>query len=270
MKSEEQMNSPAKTDFVDVSGPGFDIYRDDTVGIVHVKGSIIELATDLALKERFFGAIIRVSLNPALRAILFVGDRDALGEDEYERFVRSHESDPEAWTLMSREDNGLSQFARLVYGLEKLVVAGVHGSVIGQFLGAILAADFRIATEGTIFSFPHIPYETPPPAALAHFLPQYVGTAKAWKLMMRGKLLAGREALELGLVDEIVPDEVLVRESILRARSLATMSPRSIALTKKSRKIELQGLDLRCETESNLRRVTWPPHLSGPSPESHS
>jgi len=270
MVSEVKMNSNAEMDFVNVSAPGFDIYRDDKVGIVHVKGNIIELATDLALKDRFFTAIIRAGLSPALRVLLFVGDRDALGEDEFARFVRTHESDPDAWTLMSREDNALSQFARLVYSTEQLVVAGFNGSVIGQYLGAILAADVRIATEGTIFSFPHIPYETPPPAVLAHFLPQYVGTARAWKLMMRGTHLTAPEALEMGLVDEVVPDQVLVRESISKARALTAISSRSIALAKKSRKIELQGLDLRCETESNLQRRSWPGRPSGISQDLHS
>jgi enoyl-CoA hydratase/carnithine racemase len=264
------MNSKANTDFVDVSGPGFDIYRDDMVGVIHIKGPIFALATDLVHKERFFGAILRASLSPSLRVLLFVSDRNALGEDEYAQFARSLANDPDAWTLISREDNALCQFAHLVYSTEKLVVAGVHGSVIGPFLGAMLAADFRIATEGTVFSFPNIPYETPPPAVLAHFLPQYVGTGKAWQMMMNGKLIMGQAAFEMGLVDEIVADEVLLSKSIEKAKALTIISPRSVALAKKSRKIELQGLDQRCETESLLRRISWPPHPSESSQEMHS
>jgi enoyl-CoA hydratase/carnithine racemase len=270
MKSEEQMDSKAKADFVDVSGPGFDIYRDHAVSVIHIKGPILALATDLTHKEQFFGAIVRASLSPSIRVLLFVSDRNALGEDEYAEFAQSVANDPDAWMLLSREDHALSQFARLVYSTEKLVVAGVHGSVIGPFLGAILAADFRIATEGTTFSFPHIPYETPPPAALAHFLPQYVGTGRAWQMMMNGKLIMGQAAFEMGLVDEIVPDELLLSECIEKAKALTIISPRSVALAKKSRKIELQGLDQRCETESLLRRITWPPHQIEPSRGLHS
>jgi enoyl-CoA hydratase/carnithine racemase len=89
-------------------------------------------------------------------------------------------------------------------------------------------------------------------------------------MMMKGKLIMGQAAFEMGLVDEIVPDELLLSECIEKAKALTVISPRSVALAKKSRRMELQGLDQRSETESLLRRITWPPHPSGTSQDLHS
>jgi|GEM_PF-2374321 len=245
-----------KTDPFEPSNRCFTFYRDETVGIVHITGDIFDVATNLLLKEQFFGMIRRAGVIPEIRVLLLVAEPDALGEARYSKFRTAIAGNVEAANLLYREENALSQFARLVYSTKRIVVAGFGGSVIGQFLGAILAAEHRIAAASTVFSFPHVRNETPPPAVLAHLLPHYVGTARAWELMMAGESISATTASELGLINEVVPDEDLLSECIRKAKELAEISPHAMAMFKRSKAIELRGLDERCKLEGELQTLS--------------
>ncbi len=264
------MKENSTNNLTDLSCLHFDVYQEDTISIVRLKGNIFDLGTDLSLKERFFSAIRRTNHYRDVKALLIVGDNDSLGEDQFAQFAESIMRDSDAEMMVNREDNAISQFARLVYSIEKLVIVGVSGSVVDRFLGAILAADVRIATARTVFSFPHNRYETPPPAALAHFLPHFVGTARAWKLIMSGKPITAMPALEMGLVDEIVQDDALNHECIQRAKDLVTIPSLALAMAKKSRTLELQGLDLRCAIEGHFRWMSRISQKTRPSQDLHS
>ena len=237
------------------AGRYFRSHREDAVEFLLITGNLFDMATDLALKETFFAAIRRAGTDPTVRVLLLVAGRDALGEARYGQFATALAQQGEAEILVHREENALCQFARLACGLEKLVVAGFGGSVIGQFLGAALATDYRIAAESTVFSFPHVRYETPPPAALAHFLPQYTGTAKAWQVMLGGKPISAAAASKLGLVDEIVPDDQLMEACVRKAKELAEVSPRVVTMWKRSKAVDLHGLDARSQVEAELHAL---------------
>ncbi len=235
-----------------LSSEHFEFYRSKKIGVVHVKGPIYEIATDLVLKHKFFELFRNAEANSEISVLAIVTSPSVLGEEGYDQYMKSIAAMGEMELLGYREENALAQFARLIYCLKKVVVAGFGGSVVGQFLGGILPADYRIATESTIISFPHVRYETPPPAALAHFLPHFVGTAKSWRIIAEGKPISATDALELGLVDTIVPDELLVEACMNKVRELADVSPRVVEMLKASRKIDLQGLDDRSRIESEL------------------
>jgi enoyl-CoA hydratase len=235
-----------------LSSEHFEFYRSKQIGVVHVKGQIYEIATDLVLKHKFFELFRNAEANNDITVLAIVTSPSLLGEESYDKYMQSIAGMSELELLGYREENALAQFARLIYSLKKVVVAGFGGSVIGQFFGAILPADYRIATASTVISFPHVRYQTPPPAALSHFLPHFVGTAKSWRLIAEGKPVSATTALDLGLVDNIVADELLVDECLQKAKELSNVSSRVVEMLKSSRNIDLQGLDDRSRIESEL------------------
>ena len=164
-----------------------------------------------------------------------------------------------------REENALSQFIQLMCEFEKIAVSGVRGSVVGAFLGAILATDHRITTDNTVFSFPHIRYQMPPQGALAFFLPKYVGIMKAKKILLSGDSLSATQALELGLVDEIVTDDSFEQGCIKAAKKILRVPSSVVSMTKHLMQCDLKGLATYFEMEAKLavkHKIKLPPNES--------
>jgi enoyl-CoA hydratase len=130
------------------------------------------------------------------------------------------------------------------------VVAVVEGPAVGAGLELALSADFRVASEAASFCLPParlgIAYG---PAGLAR-LAAVVGTARARRMVFTAETVPSREALRIGLVDEVVApdseptDEMLAhvpgtwataRERALQlAGTIAAMAPKAVRLMKRT------------------------------------
>jgi enoyl-CoA hydratase/carnithine racemase len=95
----------------------------------------------------------------------------------------------------------------LVAALGKPVVAAITGYALGGGLELALAADFRVAGERARVGQPEIGLGIIPGAGGTQRLPRLVGPARAKDIVFSGRMLAAAEALEIGLVDQVVPDE---------------------------------------------------------------
>ena len=94
----------------------------------------------------------------------------------------------------------------LVAGLGKPVVAAITGYALGGGLELALAADFRVAGERARVGQPEILLGVIPGAGGTQRLTRLVGPAKAKDIVFTGRMVAAAEALEIGLVDRVVPD----------------------------------------------------------------
>ncbi len=123
---------------------------------------------------------------------------------------------------------------RLLNRLEALdipVVAAIDGAALGGGLETALACDYRMASSSprTKLGLPEVQLGILPGAGGTQRLPRLLGIANALDLMLTGKNLDGRRAMKLGLVDEVVPAPILLREAKRAARELAdgTRKPRA-------------------------------------------
>jgi enoyl-CoA hydratase/carnithine racemase len=248
------------------SGDFLEAYIDNSVGVINLKNKVFEITTDIALKEAFFGKIHLAHLLPQIKVVLLLSGNSALGEDNYARFIQSIVESADGEMKHFREENALSQFIRLICGFEKIVVSGVRGSVIGSFLGAILSTDHRVASENTVFSFPHIRYETSPQGALAFFLPKYLNMAKAKKILLSGEPLSAAQACELGLVDEVVADNIYEGKCIEIAGKMAQVPSSVVGMTKRLMEFDLKALEAYFKKEAELtalNKIKLPSEISG-------
>jgi enoyl-CoA hydratase/carnithine racemase len=94
----------------------------------------------------------------------------------------------------------------LVAGLGKPVVAAITGYALGGGLELALAADFRVAGERARVGQPEILLGIIPGAGGTQRLPRLVGPARAKDIVFSGRMLTAAEALQIGLVDHVVPD----------------------------------------------------------------
>lgn len=140
--------------------------------------------------------------------------------------------------------------------LEQPVIAAVNGVAAGAGLNLALACDMRIAARSARFSASFVKIGLHPDWGGTFFLPQLVGASRAMELMMTGRIVDAEEALSIGLVDRIVPEETLLEEVHSLAGSIASGPPIAIRDIKKavyeSVNNELR-MQVRLETENQIR-----------------
>ena len=119
-------------------------------------------------------------------------------------------------------------------GMSKPVIAAVNGVAAGLGLSYMLYYDMRIASDrarfGTVFARRGLVAEH----GSAWLLPKLVGMAHACDLLFSGRLIGAQEALDMGLVNRVVPHDDLMRTVRDIATEMATLcSPRSIRIMKR-------------------------------------
>jgi enoyl-CoA hydratase/carnithine racemase len=118
--------------------------------------------------------------------------------------------------------------------MPKPVVAAITGYALGGGCEVALACDVRIAGEGARLGLPEIGLGVIPGAGGTQRLPRLVGLARARDLVMSGRHVTAAEALEMRLVDEVVPDDVVYATALERARTFASGPTRAYAAAKRA------------------------------------
>ena len=117
--------------------------------------------------------------------------------------------------------------------LEKPVLAAVNGPAAGAGLSFACACDLRLAAASATFVPAFINIGLVPDSGGTYFVRRLLGTARAFEWMTSGRRLSAVEALEWGLVSEVVEDEQFADRAAERAAELAAMPTRGIGLTKR-------------------------------------
>jgi 2-(1,2-epoxy-1,2-dihydrophenyl)acetyl-CoA isomerase len=162
------------------------------------------------------------------------------------------EPEPRAQALHAIVDQ-LKPMLTALRRMPKPVVAAVQGAAAGFGLSLVLAADLAIAAEDAVFASGYIHLGTSPDGGMTMMLPRIVGLKRAAELMFLGDRFDAQRALELGLVNRIVPAEALDAEAIAFATRLANGPVHAYGRTKRLLEGSMgQLLDgqLQRETES--------------------
>ena len=143
---------------------------------------------------------------------------------------------------------------RAIRALEKPVLAAVNGAAAGAGLSIACACDLRIASDAAVFVPAFVSIGLVPDAGGPYFLQRLLGTPRAFELMASGRRLSAEEALEWGLVSEVVPAERFERRVAEVAAEWAAKPTRAVALTKRLFDFaERASLDETLELEGELQ-----------------
>jgi len=130
-----------------------------------------------------------------------------------------------------------TQYAPLVQRLRALpfpVVAAVNGVAAGAGANIALACDLVIATESASFLQPFCKLGLIPDTGGTWFLPRLVGSARAMGLALLGDKLSARQAADIGLIWECVPDDAFAARIDAIARHFAAGPTLGYARTKQA------------------------------------
>jgi 2-(1,2-epoxy-1,2-dihydrophenyl)acetyl-CoA isomerase len=112
------------------------------------------------------------------------------------------------------------------------VIAAINGPAAGAGFSLALACDTRIASESAFFACAYGRIGASPDGGMTYFLPRVVGPSRALELLLEDPNLSAAEALEQGLVSEVVTADELVAAAAAKAEKLAAMAPHYVRMAK--------------------------------------
>ena len=174
-----------------------------------------------AVKDEFTRTFDGFAANRDVRAIVLVSgkpDTFIAGAD-IEEFLALRTADEAE--RMSREGHVLLD---RIERLHIPVVAAIHGACLGGGLEAALACHYRIATDSpkTVLALPEVQLGLIPGGGGTQRLPRTVGLSAALDMILTGKNVRAKKALQMGLVHELVHPSILREVALRRARELGS------------------------------------------------
>ena len=119
-----------------------------------------------------------------------------------------------------------------IEAIEVPVIAAINGVAAGGGLELALTCDFRFAAETAKLGFPENNVGLIPGSGGCSRLVKLVGISRAKRLVMSGQMIPAGKALEMGLVDELHPPELLLSKTQELANQLAAKAPMALGLAK--------------------------------------
>jgi enoyl-CoA hydratase/carnithine racemase len=202
-------------------------------------------ALNAQVQGELAAAAAEVTVDAAVRAVIIYG-----GEKLFAAGADVKEMADASVPRMLDISGGLHAAFTAIAEIPKPVVAAITGYALGGGLELALTADFRVAGVGARLGQPEILLGVIPGAGGTQRLPRLVGPAKAKDIIFSGRFVDSAEALAIGLVDRIVPDD----EVYSAARDLVARYADGPALALRAAKQAIdagleKGLDAGLEIE---------------------
>lgn len=139
---------------------------------------------------------------------------------------------PERYDTFERKVLIGNRLPRALVDMTKPVVVSTRGGVAGMGVALCLAADFVVASETAYFLLAHVLIGLSLDCGLSGLLVPTMGLKAAKRLAMLGERALAPEALDLGMVTKVVPDETLEEAALALARRLANGPATALRATK--------------------------------------
>jgi len=121
------------------------------------------------------------------------------------------------------------------------VIGALNGHAVGGGFGLALVCDLRIGAEEAKYGANFVKLGLAPGMAISYLLPRLVGVARAHEMLLTGRLVEGREAAALGILNRAVPAARVLPAAMELAREIAAAAPLAVRATKAAIR---HGLDL--------------------------
>jgi enoyl-CoA hydratase len=186
-------------------------------------------ALNYALIDRMLAILYDIEIDDSVRAIILTG----AGERAFSAGGDIHEfSESVARGADAAMRDFVTRGQRLTARLEafrKPVIAAVNGLAFGGGCEITEAVPLAIASERALFAKPEINLGMPPTFGGTQRLPRLAGRKRALELLLTGDTFSTQRALELGLVNQVVPHDDLMLAAHELARRIMRHSPLAVA-----------------------------------------
>jgi enoyl-CoA hydratase/carnithine racemase len=208
-------------------------------------------AINAALRTELAEAARQADADPAVRAVILYG-----GERVFAAGADIKEMAEMSYPDMAEHCRALQGALNAVAAIGAPVVAAITGYALGGGLELALCADFRVAGESAKVGQPEIQLGVIPGAGGTQRLPRLIGPSRAKDLIFTGRHVGAEEALAIGLVDRVVPDE----DVYAAAQEMAARYAEGPALALRAAKEAVdRGLEVDLVTGLEIERL----HFAG-------
>jgi 2-(1,2-epoxy-1,2-dihydrophenyl)acetyl-CoA isomerase len=230
----------------------FTAERIDALVMLTFKRKRLVPVTLWSTKTPLFEYLDKVSKSDAVKVVVVMDRPGRSSDKEYADFydlIMKGEMDKNVlWRMCTAYD----QFIMKIVESNKLFINVGYGKTISQDFHVALACDYRMVADDTVIHKPYLDRGLVPKGGGAYFLEKRLGHARALEILLSNKPISAHEALELGLVNEVIPREALTDSALKKARYFAQQPASSLSGTKKllnhSLKELKQSLDLENRT----------------------
>ncbi|MEN8183217.1 MAG: enoyl-CoA hydratase-related protein [Myxococcota bacterium] len=127
----------------------------------------------------------------------------------------------------------------VLHSMDKPTICALNGAAAGYGMDLALGCDMRIAGESGKLAAAFTRRGVLPESGGTWLLPRLVGWAKASEIIFTGRTLAAADCLELGLVNRVVADELLLKETRALAEEVAANAPLAVQASKRMMRMGL-------------------------------
>lgn len=200
--------------------------KDEKIAVITFNRPDVRNAINPQMRMELLRAIGELEEDPEVRAVILTGGTKvfAAGAD-IAAMVNS--------TAM--EMFGPAALWDVTFKMEeskKPYIAAIAGFCLGGGCELAIACDIRIAAESAQLGQPEINIGIIPGGGGTVRLTRLVGMGKACELVLTGRPIPASEALAIGLVNKVVPEEKLMEEAIAMAKAIIRHSPVAVSLAK--------------------------------------
>ena len=215
------------------------LYDLDADGIATVTLNRAELRnpiSDLDLIEALLDTLARMEDDPKVRVAILTGAGSAFSAGGNLKAMRPDSGGLNA-SLPARTrrnyKSGIQRLPLAFAALEVPVIAAVNGPAIGAGLDLACMCDLRVAGENAKFAESFVKLGIIPGDGGAWLLQRIVGFSKAAELTLTGETIDAAEALRIGLVSQVVPDDQLLAAARAMATRIACNPPFAVRMAKR-------------------------------------
>ena len=204
----------------------FTCRQDTDLAIVTFLKGAKKLATSVNAKETLLMVLKTIKDSREINGVALIYSDEYSGITEYRQFWQKILEEKQYYDGRSSTvpyKSAAMQTLETIRTYPKPIVGGMVGDIAPDSLGLNLALDLRIACEGTTYFLPNLQLGFPPSGLLSFYLARSLGPHRATEIMLTKQKISAQEALDFGLITQIVSPEDLENTCFDKLRQLSTI-----------------------------------------------
>src|SRR5580698_242928 len=224
-----------------MSAPTVQVETRGAVALVTLNRKDSGNAINLQMAMDLLAAAMTCARNTAVRAVVLsgAGRNFCFGGDLRAMASRDDAGGDYIRELTTYLHAAISHFVRM----DPPVIAAVNGTAAGAGVGLVAMADLALCARSSRFNLAYTHSGLTPDAGTTFLLPRVVGHKRAMELLLLNRALDAAEALEWGLVNEVIDDAGLLGRAVELAERLAHGPGSAFGVTKRLIAHSLGGLE---------------------------
>ena len=212
----------------------------DCVGVITLNRPEVMNAFGGTMREDLLKLLQRAEADTSVRCVVITGAGKAFCAGGDIASMADMQAKNDGTVIPQRMKIG-AQVVNLIRSMAKPVIAAVNGAAAGAGINLALACDMRMAAQSARFSESFVKIALVPDWGGTYLLTQLVGAAKAMELMMTGDRIDAAEALRIGILNRVIPDDTFREEIMTFARQLASGPADTLAHIKRATYVGATG-----------------------------